>query len=47
MVGLRNDQNKQRQENFFKYDRRGNWTKKYWIVDDKKLLEARRKIRYK
>lgn len=47
MVGLRNDQNKQRQENFFNYDRRGNWTKKYWIVDDKKLLEARRKIRYK
>ncbi|MDP2114837.1 MAG: hypothetical protein Q8K69_12350, partial [Bacteroidota bacterium] len=46
MVGLRNDQNKQRQENYFKYDRRGNWKKKFWIADDKKLLEAKRKIKY-
>lgn len=47
MVGLRNDQNKQQQENYFKYDNQGNWTKKYWIADGKKLLEARRKIKYK
>lgn len=46
MVGLRDDQNKQRQENYFKCDRRGNWTKKYWIANGKKLLEARRKIKY-
>ncbi|MBW8332553.1 MAG: hypothetical protein K0M40_11070 [Prolixibacteraceae bacterium] len=46
MVGLRNDQNKQQQENYFKYDKRGNWTKRYWIADGKKLLEARRKIKY-
>lgn len=46
MVGLRNDQNKQQQENYFKYDRRGNWTKRYWMADGKKLLEARRKIKY-
>lgn len=46
MVGLRNDQNKQQQENYFKYDRRGNWTKKYWMANGKKLLEARRKIKY-
>lgn len=47
LVGLRNDQNKQRQENFFKYDRHGNWTKKYWITNNKRQLEAKRKIKYK
>lgn len=47
MVGLRDDQNKQQQENYFKYDRRGNWTKRYWISDNKKQLEAKRKIKYK
>jgi len=46
MVGLRDDQNKQRQENFFKCDRHGNWTKKYWMSGKKKILEARRKIKY-
>ncbi len=47
LVGLRNDQNKQRQENYFRYDRHGNWTKRYWITDNKKRMEAKRKIKYK
>lgn len=47
MVGLRDDQNKQRQENYFKYDRRGNWTKRYWMNGKKKMLEARRSIKYR
>ncbi|MDO8929411.1 MAG: hypothetical protein Q7W54_10545 [Bacteroidota bacterium] len=47
LVGLRNYQNNQRQENYFKYDRHGNWTKRYWISNNKKQLEAKRKIRYK
>ncbi|MDP2114088.1 MAG: hypothetical protein Q8K69_08530 [Bacteroidota bacterium] len=47
LVGLRNYQNNQRQEYYFKYDRHGNWTKRYWIADDKKKLEAKRKIKYK
>ncbi len=46
MVGLRDDQNKQQQENYFKCDSHGNWTKKYWMSGRKKILEARRKIKY-
>jgi len=46
LVGLRNDQNKQKQDSYFKYDRRGNWVKRYYIIGKKKQVEARRKIIY-
>ncbi|HEY3373346.1 MAG TPA: hypothetical protein VGK10_21055 [Prolixibacteraceae bacterium] len=46
LVGLRNDQNTQRQDIHYKYDRRGNWVKRYWVAENKKRLEDRRKIKY-
>jgi YD repeat-containing protein len=46
LVGLRNDQNTQRQIINYKYDRRGNWNKRYWISDKNRRLEDKRKIRY-
>lgn len=30
----------------YQYDRRGNWVKKYLKLDDKNILEAKRKIKY-
>ena len=35
------------QDIYFKYDRHDNWIRKYWKSDNKKRLEAKRKIRYK
>lgn len=46
LVGLRNDQNTQKQNIYYKYDRRGNWTRRYWAADKKRRLEDKRKIRY-
>ena len=46
LVGLRKDQNTQRQVINYKYDRRGNWIKRYWIADNKRRLEDKRKIKY-
>ncbi|HET6557821.1 MAG TPA: hypothetical protein VFG54_10940 [Prolixibacteraceae bacterium] len=46
MVGLRNDQNTQKQDIYYKYDRRGNWTRRYWVSDKKRRLEDKRKIKY-
>lgn len=46
LVGLRNDQNNQKQDVYYKYDRRGNWTHRYWVADKKRRLEDRRKIKY-
>ena len=46
MVGLRNNQNTKRQDIHYKYDLRGNWTRRYWMADNKKRLEDRRKIKY-
>lgn len=46
LVGLRNDQNTNRQVINYKYDRRGNWVKRYWISDKNKRLEDKRKIKY-
>jgi len=34
------------QEIYFKYDRRGNWTRMYWKSGRKNRLEAKRTIRY-
>ncbi len=34
------------QEIYFKYDRRGNWTRLYWKSGKKNRLEAKRKISY-
>lgn len=47
LVGLRNDQNTQKQDVFYKYDRQGNWVKRYyWISEKKKELESKRNIKY-
>lgn len=46
LVGLRNDQNTQKQDIYYKYDRRGNWTRRYWVADKKRRLEDKRKIKY-
>lgn len=46
MVGLRDDQNTQKQNIYYKYDRRGNWTRRYWLADNKRRLEDKRKIKY-
>ena len=46
LVGLRNDQNSHRQVINYKYDRRGNWVKRYWISENNKRLEDKRKIKY-
>lgn len=48
LVGLRNFDNNKKQDTFFKYDRRGNWVKKYYFISDKKKgLEAKRSIKYR
>ena len=47
LVGLRNDQNTQRQDIHYKYDRRGNWIRRYWISGKKMRLEDKRKIKYR
>jgi hypothetical protein len=36
----------QPQEIYFKYDRKGNWIKRYWKSDKESRLEAKRKISY-
>lgn len=46
LVGLRNDQNPHRQVINYRYDRRGNWVRRYWISDKNKRLEDKRKIKY-
>lgn len=46
LVGLRNDQNTKRQDVYYKYDRKGNWTHRYWVADKKRRLEDKRKIKY-
>lgn len=46
LVGLRKDQNTQKQTIRYKYDRRGNWTRRYWVVDKKHRLEDKRKVKY-
>jgi len=46
LVGLRNDQNTSRQDVHYKYDRRGNWIRRYWVADNKRRLEDKRKIKY-
>lgn len=46
LVGLRNDQNTQKQDVYYKYDRKGNWTHRYWVADKKRRLEDKRKIKY-
>jgi len=35
------------QDIYFKYDRQGNWVRKYWKTGNKKRLEAKREISYK
>jgi len=35
------------QDIYFKYDRHGNWTKKYWMDGKKKRIEAKRTIKYR
>ena len=48
LVGLRNNQNNQKQNIYYKYDQHGNWIKRYyWISDTRKRMEDRRKINYR
>lgn len=47
LVGLRNDQNTQQQHIYYKFDRRGNWTHRFWLADKKRRLEDKRKIKYR
>lgn len=35
------------QDIYYKYDRHGNWIRKYWESDNKKRLETKRKISYR
>lgn len=35
------------QDIYFKYDKHGNWIRKYWKSDNKKRLETKRKISYR
>ena len=35
------------QDIYYKYDKHGNWVKKYWESDNKKRLETKRKISYR
>jgi len=35
------------QDIYFKYDNHGNWIRRYWKTENKKRLEAKRKINYK
>lgn len=46
LVGLRNNQNTQKLDIYFKYDRHGNWVKRYYVIDGKRKLEAKREIKY-
>lgn len=46
LVGLRKNQNTTRQDIYYKYDRRGNWTRRYWAADKKRRLEDKRKVKY-
>jgi len=46
LIGLRKNQNKTKQDILYKYDRRGNWTKRYWMADQKMRLGDKRKIKY-
>lgn len=36
-----------KQDIYYKCDSHGNWVKKYWLADNKKLIEAKRIIKYK
>jgi YD repeat-containing protein len=36
-----------KQDIYYKCDSQGNWIKKYWLTDKKKLVEAKRIIKYK
>jgi hypothetical protein len=48
LVGLRHNQNNQKQDIFYKYDSQGNWIRRYYgISEKKKRLEAKRKIEYR
>lgn len=46
MSEIREYGREQIQEIYFKCDRHGNWTRMYWKSGEKKLLEAKRIIRY-
>lgn len=47
LVGLPIYVKNQIQEVYYKCDSHGNWVKKYWLADKKKLIEAKRIIKYK
>ena len=47
MVGMPTWGKNPKQDIYYKCDRQGNWTRKYWYSDKKRYLEARRSIKYK
>lgn len=47
LVGLPVYGKNPKQDIFYKCDKHGNWVKKYWLADKKKLVEAKRSIKYK
>ena len=47
LVGLPVYGKNPKQDIYYKCDSHGNWVKKYWLADKKKLIEAKRIIKYK
>lgn len=47
LVGLPVYGKNPKQDIYYKCDKHGNWTKKYWLAEKKKLIEAKRIIKYK
>jgi hypothetical protein len=47
LVGLPFYGKNPKQDIYYKCDSHGNWVKKYWLADKKKLIEAKRIIKYK
>jgi hypothetical protein len=47
LVGLPVYGKNPKQDIYYKCDKHGNWVKKYWLAEKKKLVEAKRTIKYK
>jgi len=47
LVGLPVYGKNPKQDIYYNCDKHGNWVKKYWLADKKKLVEAKRTIKYK
>ena len=47
LVGLPIYGRNPKQDIYYKCDKQGNWVRKYWLAGDKRLMEAKRKIKYR